>query len=288
MKSEGSGRRHAFQDAARNFRAGRMSLAELCDRFFPVDGDAALPTASTASAAVTASAAPSAATGESLCLDLDRARRCGFPEVIFAPGKTVDELAAAVSALRGAGQPVLITRLEPDAWSGLRAAWPGADYDPLARAAWVGRSPPCPAARVAVVTGGTSDRPVAAEAVRTLEWMGIEAAFVQDVGVAGPHRLQPHVPRLAACHAIVVVAGFEGALASVIGGYVACPVVAVPRRQGTVDGLEGIAAFLAMASSCAANVAVVQIDGGFKGGYVAGLIAHQAIRHLPPSPEPPP
>jgi NCAIR mutase (PurE)-related protein len=129
---------------------------------------------------------------------------------------------------------------------------------------------------VTIVTAGTSDLPVAEEARETLEWMGVEATLVQDVGVAGPHRLPAQLGKLAGADAVIVVAGMEGALPSVVGGQVACPVIAVPTSVGYGASLGGLAALLSMLTSCAANVTVVNIDAGFKAGYVAGLIATRA------------
>jgi NCAIR mutase (PurE)-related protein len=132
-----------------------------------------------------------------------------------------------------------------------------------------------------VITAGTSDLPVAEEARETLAWMGVDATLVQDVGVAGPHRLPARLAEFADSDAVVVVAGMEGALPSVVGGYVACPVFAVPTSVGYGANFGGVSALLSMLNSCAANVAVVNIDAGFKAGYLAGLVAtraHQAPR----------
>ncbi|MCA9029068.1 MAG: nickel pincer cofactor biosynthesis protein LarB, partial [Planctomycetaceae bacterium] len=124
-----------------------------------------------------------------------------------------------------------------------------------------------------VVTAGTSDRPVAEEALETLRWMNCEVELIVDVGVAGPHRLPAHLTKLREADVIVVVAGMEGALPSVVGGYVDCPVIAVPTSVGYGANFGGLSALLGMLNSCAANVTVVNIDAGFKGGYIAGLIA---------------
>ena len=129
--------------------------------------------------------------------------------------------------------------------------------------------------RVAVVTAGTTDQPVAAEARETLAWMGVESVLIQDVGVAGPYRLLSRVPDLRKCSVVVCVAGMEAALPSALAGHVACPVIAVPTSVGYGANLGGVAALLSMLNSCAANVTVVNIDAGFKGGYIAGLIASQ-------------
>ena len=132
-----------------------------------------------------------------------------------------------------------------------------------------------PSGKVAVVSAGTSDAPVAEEARETALWTGAEVIYIQDVGVAGPHRLQAKLPMLRDADAVVVVAGMEGALPSVVGGHVACPVIAVPTSVGYGANFGGLAALLGMLNSCASNVTVVNIDAGFKAGYVAGLIAKQ-------------
>jgi NCAIR mutase (PurE)-related protein len=126
---------------------------------------------------------------------------------------------------------------------------------------------------VAVISAGTGDLPVAEEARETLDWMGVGVTMIQDVGVAGPHRLPQRLREFQHSDAVVVVAGMEGALPSVVGGYVACPVIAVPTSIGYGANFGGVSALLSMLNSCASNVAVVNIDAGFKGGYVAGLIA---------------
>jgi len=135
---------------------------------------------------------------------------------------------------------------------------------------------------VAIVTAGTSDLPVAEEARETALWMGAQVTLVQDVGVAGPHRLQANLGPLREADAIVVVAGMEGALPSVVGGHVSCPVIAVPTSVGYGASFGGLAALLGMLNSCAANVTVVNIDAGFKGGYIAGLIARNAAQRRSP------
>ena len=129
-----------------------------------------------------------------------------------------------------------------------------------------------------IVTAGTSDLPVAEEARETALWTGAAVTMIQDVGVAGPHRLAANLPALQEADAVVVVAGMEGALPSVVGGYVACPVIAVPTSVGYGASFGGVAALLGMLNSCAANVTVVNIDAGFKGGYVAGLIARNVAK----------
>jgi NCAIR mutase (PurE)-related protein len=138
-------------------------------------------------------------------------------------------------------------------------------------------------AHVVVISAGTGDLPVAEEARETLEWMGVRVKMIHDVGVAGPHRLAARVEEFQNADAIVVVAGMEGALPSVVGGYVACPVIAVPTSVGYGANFGGVSALLSMLNSCAANVAVVNIDAGFKAAYLAGLIA---TRKYQPSPTP--
>ncbi len=216
---------------------------------------------------------------EPFTLDLDRARRCGFPEVVFGEGKSVDTLTAIFQRLVANDIDVLATRIAHEKSDELLQVFPRGKYNERARtfrlAAGADR-PEQKCGRVVVVTAGTSDLPVAEEAYETLDWMNVAVSLVQDVGVAGPHRLPEKVGQLRGCDAIVVVAGMEGALPSVVGGYVDCPVIAVPTSVGYGANLGGISALLSMLNSCAANVTVVNIDAGFKGGYVAGLIASRA------------
>jgi NCAIR mutase (PurE)-related protein len=207
-------------------------------------------------------------------LDLDRFRRCGYPEVVYGEGKTLEALIAIVEKLLSAQQPVLITRLASELAESLAQHHPSAIYNAVGRTWRLPTFHPTAArGRVAVVTAGTSDLPVAEEAAETLQWIGTEVLRIRDVGVAGPHRLVAHVPTLRSCEAIVVVAGMEGALPSVVAGHVACPVIGVPTSVGYGANFGGVAALLSMLNSCAANVVVVNIDAGFKGGYVAGIIA---------------
>ena len=205
-------------------------------------------------------------------VDLARAARCGFPEVVFGEGKTAEQIAAVFRAQRAAGQRCLVTRADDAARVALAEAFPDAAVNDAARTVRLGEAD---AVRgfVPVVTAGTTDRPVAEEAAETLRWLGVRTALIADVGVAGPHRLPERLPELTGADAVVVVAGMEGALPSVVGGHVPCPVVAVPTSVGYGANFAGLSALLGMLNSCAANVTVVNIDAGFKGGYVAGLIA---------------
>jgi NCAIR mutase (PurE)-related protein len=214
-------------------------------------------------------------------IDLDRRRRCGYPEVVLAQGKSAATLVKIFERLMAEGQDVLATRVSLEQAAQVVPRFPAARYNPIGRTIRIPLSDsngaaPLNAGQVAVVTAGTSDLPVAEEAKETLLWMGSSVTMILDVGVAGPHRLVEHLPRLSRADAVVVIAGMEGALPSVVGGHVSCPVVAVPTSVGYGASLGGIAALLGMLNSCAANVTVVNIDAGFKGAYVAGLIAARA------------
>jgi hypothetical protein len=211
--------------------------------------------------------------------DTDRRRRCGFPEVVFGEGKTAETLQRIVEQMANDEIDVLVTRVSADKAVLLQQRFPAGRHNEVARTfrlACETTEPSPPLGSVAVVTAGTSDFPVAEEARETLEWMGVRVMMVHDVGVAGPHRFPEQLPKLQDVDATVVVAGMEGALPSVVGGYVDCPVIAVPTSVGYGASLGGLAALLGMLNSCAANVTVVNIDAGFKGGYVAGLIATRA------------
>ena len=185
-----------------------------------------------------------------------------------------------------------MTRVRSDHAEELLRAFPDAMYNETART--LRRHVPSDAAissdvaindiQVFVVAAGSSDRPVAEEALETLHWMRVPSELIIDVGVAGPHRLQRHVARLQKAVAIVCVAGMEAALPSVVGGYVPCPVIGVPTSVGYGASLQGITAMLSMLTCCASNVACVNIDAGFKGGYVAGLIASRVSREQVSSP----
>jgi NCAIR mutase (PurE)-related protein len=212
-------------------------------------------------------------------VDLQRRDRCGFPEVVFAEGKTCQWLEGVVRQLRDAGQDCLATRVNGEQSAHLAAAFPQAQQDRVARTFWLPAGPrAATVGKVAVLTAGTSDLPVAREAAVTAEALGCDVSLVADVGVAGIHRLLRHRERFADADAIVVVAGMDGALPSVVGGLVDRPVIAVPTSVGYGASFGGLAALLTMLNACSANVVVVNIDGGFKGGYVAALIARQSKR----------
>ncbi|MHC4179608.1 MAG: nickel pincer cofactor biosynthesis protein LarB, partial [Planctomycetota bacterium] len=173
-------------------------------------------------------------------VDLDRRRRCGFPEVVFAHGKTVEAIEKIFRALIEHGADVLATRMTPEQAAELKPKFPDGNYNPVGRTFRVplatdvpgGEGRPAVAGKVTIVTAGTSDLPVAEEARETALWTGAEVNLIQDVGVAGPHRLRANLGQLDGADAVVVVAGMEGALPSVVGGYVDCPVIAVPTSIG--------------------------------------------------------
>ena len=210
-------------------------------------------------------------------LDLDRAARTGDPEVVYGSGKTPEQVAAILLRLSEAhpGRAVLATRLSAEAREVVAATVPGAVLDEVARCATLGPLPD-PSGTVVVVSAGTSDGPVAAEAALTARVHGAGVAVVQDVGVAGLHRLLAVRPQLEAADCLVVVAGMEGALPSVVGGLVGVPMVAVPTSVGYGASLGGVAALLAMLNSCAPGVSVVNIDNGYGAGVAAARIARRA------------
>ena len=210
-------------------------------------------------------------------LDHHRALRQGMPEVIFAQGKTPSQVAEIFTRLAAHGGNVLATRATEEQYAAVAAAFadhgPQPDYRPLARAIVLQRDrKPHGKGVIVVVSAGTSDIPVAEEAVVTAELMGNTVQHIYDVGVAGIHRLLAHREALAKASVIVVCAGMEGALPSVVGGLVGVPVIAVPTSVGYGAAFEGLAALLGMMNSCASNVSVVNIDNGFGAGYVAALI----------------
>lgn len=230
-----------------------------------------------AEAALIASGAD-AAVSDFAKVDLNRQARCGAPEVIFGQGKTPGQVASILKTLRDHGQAGLATRITPEVAESLIAEFPDGEYHHLARTFRVaGPTDPGPKlGRVVVVTAGTSDLPVAEEARITAEAWNCEVKLLVDVGVAGLHRLLSRLEVLGGADALVVVAGMEGALPSVVGGLVDCPVIAVPTSIGYGANFGGLAALLGMLNSCASNVVVVNIDAGFNGGHVAGLIARRA------------
>jgi len=206
-------------------------------------------------------------------VDHHRALRQGMPEVIFAQGKTPGHVASIFQRLAAHGGNVLATRATEEQYAAVADAIPKAEFRPLARAIVLKQDRKRHGKGViVVVSAGTSDIPVAEEAVVTAELMGNHVQHIYDVGVAGIHRLLAHREALAKARVIVVCAGMEGALPSVVGGLVGVPVIAVPTSIGYGAAFEGLAALLGMMNSCASNVSVVNIDNGFGAGYVASLI----------------
>jgi pyridinium-3,5-biscarboxylic acid mononucleotide synthase len=206
-------------------------------------------------------------------VDNHRALRCGFPEVVFGQSKTPEQVVMIVQRLVESNGQVLVTRVTPDMAAFVSAQIPDIVYHASARLLILDRTEPAEKLPgVLVATGGTADIPVAEEAALTAELMGNQVERVYDVGVAGIHRLFNHVERLQKARVIVVVAGMEGALASVVGGLVSAPVIAVPTSVGYGASFGGLAALLSMLNSCATGVSVVNIDNGFGAGYLAGLI----------------
>jgi len=211
-------------------------------------------------------------------VDLHRSLRHGRPEVIFCPGKTPEQILQIIQTLRRHDQRVLATRAGRDIYEHVHAAVPELVFYEEAR--MIGEpelaDPQRGQGLVLVISAGTSDRPVAEEALLTARSCGSRAEAIYDVGVAGLHRLLASVERLQQARALVVVAGMEGALPSVVGGLCQAPVVAVPTSVGYGASFQGLAALLGMLNSCASNVSVVNIDNGFGAGYVASLINQTA------------
>jgi pyridinium-3,5-biscarboxylic acid mononucleotide synthase len=206
-------------------------------------------------------------------VDHQRHLRRGFPEVIYCPGKTVEQIVAIVERLAASGGTVLATRAESAIYEAVKAIHPGAEYHATARALVIrSECEQTPIGYVAVVSAGTADLPVAEEAALTAELVGSRVERLFDVGVAGIHRLFDNWDLLSKARVIVVVAGMEGALASVVGGLAICPVIAVPTSVGYGANFGGLAPLLTMLNSCATGVAVVNIDNGFGAGYMAALI----------------
>lgn len=206
-------------------------------------------------------------------LDMDRLRRRGFSEVIFGQGKTPDQLVKIVAALAAAGQNCLATRVSKEHYSIVKAEFPKTRYHEAARVLTLDITPrPRPKGCVVVLSAGTTDIPVAEEAALVAETMGAKVVRIYDVGVAGLHRLLHHLPAMKKARAMIVVAGMEGALPSVVGGLTSCPIIAVPTSIGYGASLGGITALLAMLNSCAPGITVVNIDNGFGAGVAAAMI----------------
>ncbi|QEL20219.1 nickel pincer cofactor biosynthesis protein LarB [Limnoglobus roseus] len=238
-------------------RRGETEIASVVQQLTPMTGDLGFAT-----------------------LDFQRRERCGFPEVVLAEGKTADWVVQVVRRMREAGQDCLATRVSGEQFQHLAAEFPQAEVDHLARTFWLptpGDRPPL-VGDVLVVTAGTGDLPVAYEAINTARVMGANAELIADVGVAGLHRILRKRDRLAAADVVIVCAGMDGALPSVVGGLVDCPVIAVPTSIGYGAAFGGVAALLTMLNSCSAGVVTVNIDAGFKAGYAAALMVRKIAK----------
>lgn len=208
-------------------------------------------------------------------IDHHRTLRCGFPEVIYCPGKTEKQVAGIFEKLAGTGQNVIATRADEPLCATVKKMTGLKDlrYEPNARMIVLEQKPiESPVGNIAIITAGTSDMPVAEEARVTAYMLGQKVEVVHDVGVAGLHRLLGHVEMLREANVVIVIAGMEGALASVVGGLVDCPVIAVPTSVGYGASFEGLSALLTMLNSCASGVTVVNIDNGFGAAYAASMI----------------
>ena len=214
--------------------------------------------------------------GDFVRLDHHRSLRCGYPEIIYGAGKTIEQLVAITKRVLELDGDLMVTRVESEMANQIREIYPQVKYHSMAKMlTWQSNSRPG-VGNLLVLTGGTADIPVAEEAALTAEMMGATVTRLFDVGVAGLHRLLDQLDRLHSATVLVVVAGMEGALPSVVAGLVSAPVIAVPTSIGYGASFNGLAALLAMLNSCANGVSVVNIDNGFGAGYQAALINRQS------------
>jgi NCAIR mutase (PurE)-related protein len=211
-------------------------------------------------------------------VDHHRSLRTGMPEVVFAAGKTAQQTATILSRIHANGTPALATRADEAAFAATLELVPEATYNTTARCITCGTGAKKYGGKVAVICAGTSDLPVAEEAAVTADFFGATVSRFTDVGVAGLHRLLAHLPAIREADAVVVCAGMEGALPSVVGGLVAVPVIAVPTSVGYGTSFGGVTALLGMLNSCSPNITVVNIDNGFGAGYVSTLYATRPVR----------
>ncbi len=211
-------------------------------------------------------------------LDNHRHLRTGFPEVVWGPGKTPEQIASILQALSARAAVAMATRIEPAVYAELQDLVTDLRYYPQARICALGQPgpSPCPGSTIGILSAGTADIPVAEEAAITAELSGFAVRRLWDVGVAGIHRLFAHRELLGACDAVVTVAGMEGALPSVVAGLVDCPVIGVPTSIGYGTSFGGVAPLLTMLNSCAAGIGVVNIDNGFGAAILAGQILRTA------------
>jgi NCAIR mutase (PurE)-related protein len=216
--------------------------------------------------------------GEYATIDHHRRLRCGFPEVVFGQNKTAEHIEGILRVMIRQGEGCLVTRVAPDAAEHLKRAFPEGEHNAIGRTFRVRRDGPEPERLgvVRIVTGGTSDLPVAEEAKVTAEAWNCDVALISDVGVAGIHRLLGRLDELQGADVLIAVAGMEAALPSVLGGLTDCPIIGVPTSVGYGAHFGGLASLLGMLNSCSSNVVTVNIDAGFNGGHVAALIARRA------------
>lgn len=205
-------------------------------------------------------------------LDIARKKRNGFPEIIYGEGKTKEQIAGIITALEAEHLPILATRVDVEKGSYLQAAFPEGTYDEMSRTFVVNPISPSSEHYIAVVTAGTSDMPVAEEAAVTAETFGHPVKRIYDVGVAGIHRLFKRLDEIRGASVVIVIAGMEGALVSVVAGLVDVPVIAVPTSVGYGSNLQGLTTLMSMLTSCASGVTVVNIDNGFGAAYSASMI----------------
>ncbi len=209
-------------------------------------------------------------------IDTDRKRRKGLAEVVYCPGKKREYLEKIAKEIIKLKQVLFLTKLDKDTFSFLKKTIPVLKYNPLAKIGYFSPDPKRPSGgKVLVISAGTSDIPVAEEAVQTLEIMGSRVDKLYDVGVAGVHRLISHLNKLKKASVIIVVAGMEGALASLVSGLVKTPIIAVPTSCGYGSSFSGLSALLSMLNACSPGVTVVNIDNGFGAGYFAGMISRK-------------
>lgn len=208
-------------------------------------------------------------------IDHHRALRGGYPEVIYGAGKTTEQILRIAEVMKEKGSNVLITRVEKTVYDAVHERFPEAQFNELGRTITMVYAPPTMTeSTITVVTAGTSDIPVAEEAASTAELFGNRVDRIYDVGVAGIHRLFDQLPRLRQAKVIIVIAGMEGALASVVGGLVDVPIIAVPTSVGYGANFQGVTTLLAMLNSCASGITVVNIDNGFGAAYFASMVNH--------------
>jgi len=208
-------------------------------------------------------------------IDITRKSRCGFPEFIYGEGKTIEQLQGIIKNIKDNGENILATRINKETGVKMLEFFPNGEYNQLSRTFSIIDMTELKKSNILIVTAGTTDLAVAIEAKKTVEACGFNVKLLSDIGVAGIHRLFAHSAELENASVIITVAGMEGALPSVIGGLVSCPVIAVPTSVGYGSSLNGLTAMFAMLNSCASGITVVNIDNGFGAGCAAVRICNQ-------------